>query len=639
MKYLLMLLLISLLVFHACGSRGNLTLDISEIRTDLTDVLVKYDIPDAGSRRPAVLVTIGRAPQSPNDGILLEGPEVIFSLPEPGRYDVYLTLVENKRFVSTPAMKAIRVFADRPEMPDLELELVAGTLYVSLSVSDDDIRIYRLIINEKEFSSKSGNFKVEVSRGSDLRLEAFCIREDGSPSDSVRKTLDLSADNPPSVSFDVPSPYTGGVIDVYLEDDWDAVEELHLEVATFNYRFYFNEGMLYPDVELPEGRHTVLATATDSGGNHTSKAVELLVTKTPSDKIPELLIEEGTFRRAVWNYEAGSLHIQRFTNGFWTDYITPPESTGSAVIPREGMSEKGDFFRLAASSNESLHLPSIPVFAKESQFRRFTAENIVSFMGTDALLSTGNHFRLVGNLTVWQGTVVRIEPGVELVFPRGNNLIVSGVLDMDGRQNRISVESSTVTGAITVVSGGSIIARGVDFSRTRLVIKGADVVVLEDCVLADGLRVEGARSVQIYSSKITGGFHLDTVGETYIDNSAIDAETVSFLNSPSVSVSRTRIESAELSVGQSKISFTDSEITATNVAMEHFSATLVLRGNLYASSFRIHSGTSVQLEYPQFLRDEATVNLSHFSRLTYSKNLSEQLKISADKTSSAVEFH
>ena len=622
----------------ACGPADNLSLEIKEIITDLTTIRVVYDFTPSRGRNPSLLVTVGRVPQSTSDGTLLDGSDPTFDLTEAGKYDLYFTLVEKNRFVSPPVKKEVRAFSDKPERPDLEFSIQSGTLNVQLTSKDDSITSYVIDIAGSEYFSQDGQFSYEVTQGEEITITAWSVRQDGSPSDPVEEILDLSIDSPPDVSLKVPKPYVGDVIQVELSDDWDQPEDLEVIASSGDYRFYFNEGVLYPEVELPEGSHFVVVSVIDSSGNMTNKTTPVYVTKTPSPEVPELLIEEGTFRRAIWQFEDASVKLQRFWNGAWINHIVPQQGVSSVVIPREGMSERGDFYRLHASSPESLFIPSIPVFAKESQFRRFTAENVVSFMGSDALLSTGNTFRLVGNLTVWQGTVVRIEPGVELVFPRGNNLIVSGVLDIDGRQNRVSINSPSVMGTISVTQGGSIIARGVDFSRTRLVVRGANIVVLENCVLSDGLRIDGARSVQIYSSKISGSFFINNADEVFVDGSIVNAETVTLSHSAFISISRSDISSDEIVIEQSKLRFLDSSIEARLVATERFSAVLMAKCSLSVGAFRIFSGSSVQIENPRIMVDESQVSLANFSKFVFSEDALDSFRIVADRTSIAAAF-
>ncbi len=634
----ILVMLFVALSLASCGPTDNLSLEIKEIITDLTTIKVVYDFTPSLGRNPSLLVTEGRVPQSTSDGILLDGPDPTFVLPEAGKYDLYFTLVEKNRFVSPPVAKEVNAFSDKPERPDFDFSIQSGILTVQLSSIDDSITCYFVEYAGSEYSSKDGQFSFEVTRGKEVTLRAWSVRQDGSPSDPIEEILDLSIDNPPEVSLKVPKPYVGNVIQVELADDWDQPEDLEVIASSGDYRFYFNESVLYPEVQLPEGSHFIIVSVIDSSGNMTNKTTPVYVTKTPSPRIPELLIEEGTFRRAIWQFEDASIKLQRFWNGAWIDHIVPQEGVSSVVISREGMSERGDFYRIHASSPEHLYIPSIPVFAKESQFRRFTAENVVSFMGSDALLSTGNTFRLVGNLTVWQGTVVRIEPGVEFVFPRGNNLIVSGVLDIDGRQNRVSISSPSVMGTISVTQGGSIIARGVDFSRTRLVVRGANIVVLEDCVLSDGLRIDGARSVQIYSSKILSSFFIGNADEVFIDGSIVNAETITLTHSAFVSISRSDMSADEIVIEQSNVRFIDSSIEAQLSVTERFSAVVMAKCSLSVGAFTILSGSSVQIENPKIMVDESQVSLANFSRLSFSEYALKSLRIVADRTSIATAF-
>jgi hypothetical protein len=277
-------------------------------------------------------------------------------------------------------------------------------------------------------------------------------------------------------------------------------------------------------------------------------------------------------------------------------------------------------------------MPSVPVFAKESFFRRFSTEYISSFLGMDALLVGGNDYRFYGNIVVRENSVMRVESGSSLTIPKGNTLLVSGVLDLEGRKDRIAVNPGGSSGTIEVTNNGVLIARSVDFNNSRILIEGAAVVVFEDCTFSGGVKISGARTVQIYKSQIDGEIIVENVRELLVHLSELSGTKLTYSNLGSALLSRSTFSSQSLEVKDSRVEVVGSVFESGDIEINKTSRLSLTGGSLTDTKIKLSGASWMHIEESE-IAGQVRIDLQRLSRLSLQEDTKGMTEIISDEKS------
>jgi hypothetical protein len=429
-------------------------------------------------------------------------------------------------------------------------------------------------------------------------------------------------------------PYRGEAIQVEISDDWDSPEELEIEAFAqeSGISLLFDGARLIPEIPIPEHKNTLVVRVSDSSGNTTEVTKQLTVVRSTSPDLPELYIEEGTIRNARWTTSEGSVELQRYRDGEWITLSSHDSEEKSSIISKDSISENGDLYRIVFTSESEIYMPSVPVFAKESFFRRFSTEYISSFLGMDALLVGGNDYRFYGNIVVRDNSVMRVESGSSLTIPKGNTLLVSGVLDLEGWKDRIAVNPGGSSGTIEVTNNGVLIARSVDFNNSRVVVEGAAVVVFEDCTFYGGLKISGARTVQIYKSQIDGEISVENVRELLVHLSELSGTELTYSNLGSALLSRSTFSSQSMEVMDSRVEVVGSVFEYGDIEINKTSRLLLTGSSLIDTGIEISGASSLHIEELE-IRGQVKIDLKGLSRLSIQEDAKEMIEIISDEKS------
>lgn len=541
--------------------------------------------------------------------------------------------MNRNRILSTPYLKKVRIYINRPPAPFVNWELVSGVINFSAHADSFNVIEYILEYQGETFSSRMGSFEMPANRFEKFIGTFYSVRQDGTRSDPTIVNIDLNEDKPPVGRVLLENPYSGGPIRFIIQDDWDSPSDMSIKANFEDIATLYSDGYLLPMIELSEGTYTLNIKVTDSSDNDWVYSRKQTVVKIPPAEIPELYIEEGTLRQAKWKINAEKPIIQRFTEGKWQDIIFPGNTESSAPLSSEFVSPDGDLYRLLLKSEDKFYLPSLPIFAKESYFRRFTSQYIVSLMGGDALFSGGNSYTLHGNIVVKGGSVLRVEPGTEINFTRGNILLVGGVMDLDGRKENIKFGSIGSAGTIEVSTGGSLIARGVDFGNTMLIVNEGAVIVLDHCRMNADFVVNGARSIQIYDSEFQSNILFDKVGEFTISGSSFKDREFKINFVSQLEIVRSNIETEELILGDSNLRILDSKLKLQQLHINELSSLKVFGGFFDIEKGFIDKGSSVQIDNKTSIETFAKINVTRFSSFRISSELKDKFEIIEDSHS------
>lgn len=618
----------------ACSDGGNYSVSVRQIDCKGSICNIDLNISAPGRDLPPFLVTIGRPPVDGNDGLKFRGTEASFELKEQGAHLIYVTLIEGKRFLTTPVSAKVTINLEPPERPAVRWSLAQGFLTLVVRAEDSkEVTDYRILVNGESFRSSSGVFSVPVERDRKYIVQAFSM-SDAISSEPAIVDLELSEDFAPEVKLFFTFPYRGEAIQVEISDDWDSPEELEIEAFAqeSGISLLFDGARLIPEIPIPEHKNTLVVRVSDSSGNTTEVTKQLAVVRSTSPDLPELYIEEGTIRNARWTTSEGSVELQRYRDGEWITLSSHDSEEKSSIISKDSISENGDLYRIVFTSESEIYMPSVPVFAKESFFRRFSTEYISSFLGMDALLVGGNDYRFYGNIVVRDNSVMRVESGSSLTIPKGNTLLVSGVLDLEGWKDRIAVNPGGSSGTIEVTNNGVLIARSVDFNNSRVVVEGAAVVVFEDCTFYGGLKISGARTVQIYKSQIDGEISVENVRELLVHLSELSGTELTYSNLGSALLSRSTFSSQSMEVMDSRVEVVGSVFEYGDIEINKTSRLLLTGSSLIDTGIEISGASSLHIEELE-IRGQVKIDLKGLSRLSIQEDAKEMIEIISDEKS------
>lgn len=637
--FLFFLLLWTFVLLPACSDSVSYSVAVRRVSCETTKCRLDLDVKSPGREPPQVLLTLDRSPQTSADGVRFEGTSHTLEIQQPGEHRIFLTLVEGKRFLTSPVSTVVFIDPTVPKKPEIKWRLKAGKLLLELSGPDKSVDSFKVRLNGKsEELSSSGNFLLDIQKGEEYLIQGYSLRGAVSSEHSLLD-LYLGGDEPPSLNVSTHKPYTGGLVKFSAEDDWDELDNLSITayIDESGIKLLCGNSFLLPRIPLPQGKNTLVVRAVDSAGNETVIREELFVVKKISEKLPELYIEEGAVRNAKWISEEGTVTLQKFSGGEWVDISTHQAWERTSTIPKETLSSGGDLYRLTAIGPDELSLPSVPVFAKESFFKRFSTEFISSLLGMDALLIGGNDYQFYGNIVVRDNSVMKVESGSSLSISRGNTLLVSGVLDLEGGRERIEINPNGSTGTIEVTKNGIMLARNVNFNKTKFIAKGAGVVVMENCEFLSGIEIKGARTVQIYNCLIEGNLTLENVKSVFIHSSEFNTDTFRLSNIVSATFSESEINGPLVESINSKIDFVSSRVNSVLLSIDQLSGVTLVDSFLDLNELGVSGASSTHLESVELAR-KLRVSIHNLSRLSLPEELKSKLDIEQDFKSVSVTY-
>ncbi|HQN27754.1 MAG: hypothetical protein GXY62_01695 [Thermotogaceae bacterium] len=619
----------------ACSDRTGYSVSIKQARCEFAECYLDLDIRYPAKDRPEILITVDRIPVDAMDGVRTDDPKYSFKLESSGSHKIYVTLVKGKRFLTSPVSTDILVDTRIPETPSIIWRVSGGMLLIHLATQGNiSYTAFKILVNSGiEKISTSPYFEIDIEKGRDYIIQGYTSRGVNQSEPGILDFL-LNEDEAPKINTFIESPYSGGPIMLTLEDDWDRSSRLSVNAFAelSGIRFLYDGQRLIPESPLPQGEDAIVVKVMDSSGNCTEYWESFNIVKRTSESLPELYIEEGAVRNAKWAAQDGTTVLQKFGGGEWTTISTHDRDEKTTTIPRDSLSIEGDLYRLLVKSASEITLPSMPVFAKESFFKRFSTEVISSLLGMDALLVGENDYRLFGNIVVRENSIMKVESGSTLTIARGNTLLVSGVLDLEGRKDRIALNPGGSYGTLEVSNNGILIARNVDFNKTRIVVKNASVIAMDDCTLGAGLEIRGARTVQLYNCEIAGDILFDGVIDLYIHSSRTGSGKFVLSNSLSSTVSRSKIENDTVEIRNSRVSFLLGAVSSQNLKMHQLSRVSMTGLEISSEKLEVLEASSLSLEEiysdGKFLLSARTL-----SRVSLNEELAGELELETDEKS------
>jgi len=624
-----------LLVLTACNNKVSSIPEILNVIIEGSNVSLELKQVE----KSEFLLSVDTLPESLSDGIRFSGSMVTVKVTEPGTHTLYLYVVKRGKLIGTPKTLVVETYENRLLPPEFNYSLLYGKLRVQLSSRQLGIESYVVELNGVTYESKNGTFEFTPVKGDKLELGFYVQRTNGEKSDKKRVLLDLSEDTPPTVRIKLPSPYTGDRIPMVVFDDWDDSEDIKVESNADGLPLLFDGKYLIPLFTLPAGDHILNIKVTDNGKNVSTTKFEIHVVKKFSTRVPTLYIEEGgAFRKASWQSDVKELELEHFSQGLWRVLTRLKGEQRFMKIKKEWISDGGDLYRITALATDARYLPSIPVFAKKESVRRLTSENILSLYGDDVLFSAGNTYRFLGNVAVWEGKLLRVEPSVTCTFSRGGKLLVKGTMEVDGRKGRISFTSHTAFSEIKVERGGIFIARGVDFKNVSIDARDAAIIVLDDCNIQGNVKIS-ASSVQIYNSTLRGEISFDSIQEFYLLSSQLQTDSLNFSNIKKSTVVNSTLEASEVTVQDSIVQFFDAMFKTQTMWIRSLSSVNLSFGNLSVSNIHVSNASKLYLEGVEVSDNEVPAVVESFSRIIVVNSECCASETSVDDTSEIVIYN
>jgi hypothetical protein len=227
---------------------------------------------------------------------------------------------------------------------------------------------------------------------------------------------------------------------------------------------------------------------------------------------------------------------------------------------------------------------------------------------------------------------MRVESGSSLTIPKGNTLLVSGVLDLEGRKDRIAVNPGGSSGTIEVTNNGVLIARSVDFNNSRILIEGAAVVVFEDCTFSGGVKISGARTVQIYKSQIDGEIIVENVRELLVHLSELSGTKLTYSNLGSALLSRSTFSSQSLEVKDSRVEVVGSVFESGDIEINKTSRLSLTGGSLTDTKIKLSGASWMHIEESE-IAGQVRIDLQRLSRLSLQEDTKGMTEIISDEKS------
>jgi hypothetical protein len=625
-------ILFSMVIFISC-SRNKYTISIKDVIVDGTECTFILTTEERNVDDIDVLLTVDHKPSTAQDGYLYDKLNFTHTFTEPGTKTVFLTLIKDKKMITESLKYTLKTFF-KEKLSHLEYQLKNGVLVVDIFPKLENT-VYSVDVNGNLYENYTGKFSIPVCK-ENISIKATAVRNDKLKFEGISLTVPASDDKTPEIFIPLPeNGYNGKWIPFDVNDDWDKHDDLIIKAKIDGIPLLFNDCRLFPAYEIPEGRHTLKASVTDSDGNVKTINKEIEIVKTFEENVPELYIEEGGyFRIASWkNVEPDTeVKIERFKNGNWEE-IMKTEDDSPTRISAEFVSEnKGDLYRISIASTKTHYLPSVPVFAKSEPLRRLTSTYVLSLMGADTLFSAGEDYYLQGRIAVGENKHLRIEPEVTVKIGRGSSLLVNGSIEMDGRRGKISFISLASSDGIRVGSGGLMLARNVDFGNTNIVGDKGSIIILDNCSI-NGLLDFSGEYLQIYNSSLDEGLNIENSVDSVIYNSEIynGFENMYVKNALIVN---SNIKCNTGTMVFSKMNIYQSTIELSELSLRNFSALNLYHNNCMADLIKINSGSSIYIDTCDF--QKASLSIEKISRAVIPEKLKDILSVEMDDKSTLI---
>jgi hypothetical protein len=233
---------------------------------------------------------------------------------------------------------------------------------------------------------------------------------------------------------------------------------------------------------------------------------------------------------------------------------------------------------------------------------------------------------------VRENSIMKVESGSTLTISRGNTLLVSGVLDLEGRKDRIALNPGGSYGTLEVSTNGILIARNVDFNKTRIVVKNASVIAMDGCTLGAGLEIRGTRTVQLYNCEIVGDILLENVMDLYIHSSRSASGKFVLSNSLSSTLSRSTIENDTVEIKNSRVSFFLGGVSSQHFKIYQLSRVSMTGLEISSEKLEVLEASSLSLE-DIYGDGKFLLSVRTLSRASLDEKLAGKLDLEADEKS------
>ncbi len=569
MFFLVILILISI-VFTGCNT-PQYTIDSVKVDGVKFDFMVSMKISGKSFIDPSILITENRKPTNASDGKMMKGYSFLYETNNSEIDKLYFTLVNREKFISSPYEFKIDKSLYTLNTPDIDIEFKKGDFFINAFTGYASDLSFNFTIDGKEYFGRNNQIQITPESTTDINGSCYVVDpQTNEKSQRVFFTFIQPPNEAPTVDILSEIFDKDNSIEVFISDDYDKCDELTINATCNNTPCFFNGGKLYSEFPLEDGLWPLMINVIDSSGKSSFIKENVYVKNIPSEDIPVLFIEEGAARKARWNSSGENNILQLYKNNSWKNITTSENDSDRITIQNENISDEGDVYRLISYSGNKRFFPSVPVFAAESFYKRYSSNTILSLFGANTFLPGFQEYKISSNIAIPFDNILKIDNGASVNLAMGSTILLSGVLDIEGKDDRVKFFSNSYKNSIEVNNGGVLIARGVNFQNINLKINDGAIVVLFNCDFIDGsIKIEKANTVYFYNSKIKSDITLKNIDELNIYKSSLSDETIQIENSYNTNILASEIRTDNLEfLSTSKGNIYESEIVVSNLLFE-----------------------------------------------------------------------
>ncbi len=614
-------ILFIIFIFIAC-STPQYTIDNVEVDGASNNFMVSLKISGKSFIEPSILITENRKPSSANDGIIMNGYSFLYKTDNSQVDKLYFTLINREKFISSPYEYVIDKTTYTLDPPDIEVNFVKGEFLIEAITDYESDLTFNFAIDNMLFSVTEKEIFYTPESTEEINGSCFIVdNETEEKSQRVFFSFKKPPDNSPNVKVLEASFDANNSIKVTIKDDYDDLKDLSINATCSDTPCFFNGGSLYLEFPLDDGIWPLQINVIDSSGNSTIINKNVNVKNIPSDEIPVLYIEEGASRKAKWISPSETNDLQLFKNNIWNNIQRDSESSDKMTVQSEYINKDGDIYRLLSSSIDKKYLPSVPVFAIESFYKRYSSDTILSLFGANTFLPGFQEYKIMSSIAIPNYNVLKIDNGASINLSMGSTILLSGILDIDGKEDRVRIFSGSNKNSIEINNGGILIARGVNFDNINLQINEGAVVVLYNCDFIDGsIKIQNANTVYFYNSNIESDISLNSIDELNIFKSSLSDKNIRIQNSSNLCIYDSQISAETLEIlFMSKGNVYKSTLTASSLLMEGNVYVNMFNNEINSDKIELKKGSTVVIKNSFMYSDE--IVLSEISMIKSDKEI------------------
>jgi len=559
---------------------------------------------------PSILVTENRKPTNANDGIIMNGYSFLYETDNSEVDKLYFTLVSRDKFISSPYEYTIDKTTYTLVPPDIEINFVKGVFSIEAITDYASDLTFNFEVEDELFSGSDNEILYTPESTDEINGSCFIINED---TNEKSQRVFFSFKKPPDESPDVKILDaffdSNNSIKVLIRDDYDDLGDLTINATCNETPCFFNGGFLYLEFPLDDGLWPLKINVTDSSGNLTRINKKVYIKNIPSDEIPILYIEEGASRKAKWISPADTNDLQLFKNNIWNNIQRDNEFSDKMTVQSENINKDGDVYRLFSHSVDKIFFPSVPVFAIESFYKRYSSDTILSLFGANTFLPGFQEYKIMSSIAIPNNNVLKIDNGASVNLSMGSTILLSGVLDIEGKEDRVNIFSNSSKSRIEINNGGILIARGVNFKNINLQINEGAIIVLYNCDFIDGsINIQSANTVYFYYSNIESDISLSNIDELNIFKSSLSDKNIKIQNSYDLSIYDSKITAESLEIlFMSKGNIYKSTMNASSLLMEGNVYISMYENELYNNKIELKKGSTIILKNTDINSEKITL--------------------------------